>query len=402
MARMRDGVAQTDARRADQAGRPGEPVAGAPHAATRPEGSSGTTEGASGAAETTVFPPAPPAGRWSPDVLGAGFEARTLPLNDDDEGEVVATLVRHVPADDPGALPGTPSSPTFTVLYLHGWNDYFYQPELARRLSALGAAFYALDLRKYGRSLRTHQTRGYVEALSTYDEDIHAALQTLRQERGVGTDLVLVGHSTGGLTAALWAHRHPGALRALILNSPWLELQGSALLRALTQPIVSRIARLQPRAVIPTTDFGFYQRTLLGWTDADGPVPAGWEDDPFVTGWNPDPAWRLSPSVPVRPGWLSAVLAGHAQVAAGLEISCPVLVMSSGRTVIGPKWSPLMRESDTVLDVEQIRRRALQLGPLVTVARFDGAIHDVVLSSRSVRERVYAEIARWARAYVQR
>lgn len=67
-----------------------------------------------------------------------------------------------------------------------------------------------MDLRKYGRSLREHQTRGYVESLSTYDEDIHAALRVVRAAHGVGTDLVLMGHSTGGLTAALWAHRHPG------------------------------------------------------------------------------------------------------------------------------------------------------------------------------------------------
>ncbi|MFH5821943.1 alpha/beta hydrolase [Georgenia sp. AZ-5] len=352
--------------------------------------------------EVVEFPPAPPADRWADDVLGAGFQARTLPLLDDDEGEVVATLVRHVPADDPGALPGTPSSPTFAVLYLHGWNDYFHHRELARQWSALGGAFYALDLRKYGRSLREHQTRGYVTGLSTYDEDLHAALRVVRAELGVGTDVVLMGHSTGGLTAALWAHRHPGALRALVLNSPWLELQGSPFLRAVSQPIIGSLARLQPKAVIPTSDPGFYHRTLMGWTEADGPAPEGEDDDPFVVGWAPEAVWRISPSPPIRPGWLSAVLAGHAQVAEGLQISCPVLVMTSGRTLFATRWSAGMREADTVLDVEQIRRRALQLGPLVTVARFDGAIHDITLSARAVRGRVYAELRRWSRAYVLR
>jgi alpha-beta hydrolase superfamily lysophospholipase len=351
--------------------------------------------------EAVELPPPPPADRWVPDVLGAGFQARTLPLHDDDEGEVAATLVRHVPADDPGALPGTPSSPTFAVLYLHGWNDYFYQRELARRWSADGGAFYALDMRKYGRSLRAHQTRGFMESLTVYDEDIHAALKVVRAELGVGTDLVLMGHSTGGLTAALWAHRHPGALRALVLNSPWLELQGSAILRGVAQPIIGRLAKLQPKAVLPTSDLGFYQRTLSGWTDEDGPLPDGAAQDPFYTGWAPDPRWRIV-GAPIRAGWLAAVLAGHQQVAGGLEISCPVLVLTSGRTLITPRWSPHMREADTVLDVEQIRRRALQLGPLVTVAQFEGAIHDVTLSAHDVRERVYVELRRWSRAYVRR
>ena len=70
--------------------------------------------------------------------------------------------------------------------------------------------------------------------------------------------------------------------------------------------------------------------------------------------------------------------------------------------MLSPRWSPQMREADTVLDVEQTRRRALQLGDLVTVARFEGAIHDVTLSARPVRERIYAELRRWARAYVLR
>lgn len=351
--------------------------------------------------EVADLPPAPPADRWAGDVLGAGFQARTVPLLDDDEGEVVATLVRHVPVDDPGALPGTPSHPTFTVLHLHGWNDYFFQRELARQWSALGGAFYAVDLRKYGRSLRPHQTRGYVEHLSTYDEDLHAALQLVRREQGPVHDLVLTGHSTGGLTAALWAHRHPGALRGLVLNSPWLELQGSMFLRALSQPLVDRLARLQPKAVIPLSDPGFYQRVLMGWTEEDGPVPQGQDDDPFVTGWRPDPRWRVSGAA-VRPGWLRAVLEGHAQVAQGLQIPCPILVMSSSRTILSPRWSPEMRRADVVLDVDQIRRRAVQLGPLVTVASFDGAVHDVTLSAAPVRAQVFGELRRWTRAYVLR
>ena len=340
---------------------------------------------------------------WQPDVLGAGFEARTLPLLDDDEGEVVATLVRHRPADDPGALPGTPATPSFALLYLHGWNDYFHQRELAREVAAGGGAFYALDLRKYGRSLREHQLPGYMASLSTYDEDLHAALNMMRQQQGVGTDLVLMGHSTGGLTAALWAHRHPGALRALVLNAPWLELQGSQLLRSAGPLLVDTLARRIPTSVLPLGDPGFYYRVLHGWDEeVDGPRPEGTEGDPFYDGWDTNDAWRTFPSMPVRPGWLSAILAGHAQVAEGLTVTCPVLVLSSTRTLITTRWSQELRGVDTVLDVTQIARRSTQLGQLVTLARFDGAIHDVLLSAAPVRARAYAELRRWMGAYVRR
>jgi len=51
-----------------------------------------------------------PVDAWGPDFLGPGFEARTLELLPDDEDDgAVATLVRHLPALDPGAPPGTPT-----------------------------------------------------------------------------------------------------------------------------------------------------------------------------------------------------------------------------------------------------------------------------------------------------
>ena len=64
--------------------------------------------------------------RWRPDVLGDGFEARRLHLTPDDEGEVVATLVRYAPPTD------EPVRASRVVLYVHGWSDYFFQTELAR------------------------------------------------------------------------------------------------------------------------------------------------------------------------------------------------------------------------------------------------------------------------------
>ncbi len=95
-------------------------------------------------------------GAWLPDVLGAGFEQLSLELGSDEEGPVVATLVRHLPPLVPsrtGPLRNT------DVLYVHGWSDYFFQTELARFWTGLGAGFYALDLRKYGRSLRPGRRR---------------------------------------------------------------------------------------------------------------------------------------------------------------------------------------------------------------------------------------------------
>lgn len=99
---------------------------------------------------------------WRPDVLDGGFRCLRLPLPEDEQ----ATLIAY----DPAA--GTPLSAIdrdtwstledsmprdllddVAVLYLHGWSDYFYHAHLARFWSHMGADFYALDLRGYGRNL---------------------------------------------------------------------------------------------------------------------------------------------------------------------------------------------------------------------------------------------------------
>ena len=193
---------------------------------------------------------------WVPDVLGPDYQALTLELQPDDEGPVVATLVRYAPPTP------EPQRPSRAILYVHGWSDYFFQTGLAEYWNARGAAFYALDLRKFGRSLRPHQTPGYVDDLDTYDEELEASLDVIRSELGVYARIMVMGHSTGGLVAALWAHRHPGALSGLVLNSPWLELQGSSVLRHLSGPTVAPLARFQPKAPLPNIDPGYYARTL--------------------------------------------------------------------------------------------------------------------------------------------
>ena len=314
----------------------------------------------------------PPAHRWAPDILGAEFLARTLPLAGDDEGDVVATLVKYVPAGG-----------RFTVLYLHGWSDYFFQTELAAFWQGIGADFYALDLRKYGRSMREHQTPGYVEDLATYDEDISAALGVIAAESTAADHLVLMGHSTGGLVASLWAHHHPGRLDGLVLNAPWLDVPGSTFLRTVSTPLVEQLARLQPKEPLPRVDPGFYGRTIAARRE-----------------WEINEHWRPPYCLPVRPGWLRAILDAHADVAGGLHIDVPILAVMSAHSHISPIWSSDMDASDVVVDVGLVARRALELGPVVTVARVEGAVHDVVLSRQPARERAYGEMRRWARGYL--
>lgn len=322
---------------------------------------------------------------WEPDVLGDHFERLTIPLEPDGEGEVVATLVRYRPA---ARLRLTkPVAGGADVLYVHGWSDYFFQTQLAEFWHNAGARFFALDLRKYGRSLRPHQTPGDIADLAAYDEEIGAALEIMADGEGEGRrrPLILMGHSTGGLILSLWADRHPGRVAALVLNSPWLEFQARGAGRAALAPLVGMQARLEPQASMPNVDFGFYTRSVSSTMDGE---------------WTYNLDWRPLRGFSVHPGWLNAVLAGHARIATGLTIDAPVLILLSAHSALLPRWTPDMMRADIVLVVDDVAVRAVRLGQVVTVARLDGALHDVFLSAPDVRADAYTQVIRWLRGYL--
>ena len=150
---------------------------------------------------------------WQPDAVLPGFETLTIPFPADYDGPVVATLVRRLAAVPTGQA----------VLYIHGFIDYFFQSHMVEAFNEQGWNFYALDLRKHGRSLRPGQHANFAKDLREYFADLTAAIMLIRGQEG-NTTLLLNGHSTGGLIAALYANS--GRLRekidALFLNSPFL------------------------------------------------------------------------------------------------------------------------------------------------------------------------------------
>ena len=317
---------------------------------------------------------------WSPDFLD-GYETAELALpgvepaaGEPADVDLVATLIRKI-SNRGGRR---------AVLYLHGWNDYFFQTHIADYLSDIGYDFYALDLRRYGRSIRPGQLRGFITNLDDYSIELDAAADVIAADHD---RLLLMGHSTGGLVAVLWAARNTERLEGLILNSPWLDLQGSAIVRTLGTPVIDRLGSRAPTSVIRLPDLGFNARSLH--------VSLGGE-------WEYDLTLKSTPGPPIRAGWLRAILLGHQRVAAGLRIGVPILVLASTTTDFSRRWHEGLRIVDTVLDVEQIAARAVRLGPHVTVVRIPEGLHDLTLSAPHVRKQALDEIGRFVEAYVKR
>ncbi len=309
-------------------------------------------------------------------MLGEPYQQMALDLGSDDEGPVTATLVRRM-CETPGER---------AVLYIHGYTDYFFQTHLADFYVAAGFDFYAIDLRKHGRSLSATQTANYIADITSYFTELDEALRIIREVDG-HTRVLVNGHSTGGLTAALWAHqrRADEVIDALFLNSPFFEFNVPPAVRRLIGPAFGAVARRRPYALVPAGLNQVYGESLH--RDYRGE-------------WTYNLAWKPLGGVAVRAGWLTAIRRAHAQLQAGLDIRVPVLIGSSDATYRGTKWSEEAHSADAVLDPADMARWGPGIGRHVTLVRFPGARHDLVLSREPVREAIFAELRTWLDAYL--
>lgn len=207
-----------------------------------------------------------------------------------------------------------PSAPQFIAVYVHGWNDYFYQAHLARMMAHLGAAFYAIDLHRYGRNMPRQSGlipfNCYEDDYTTYDRELEWAIATARQEHP-DLPLVVMGHSNGGAVVSGWASRHHDAYDGLIFISPWVVQDVSGIPAGNTvRTIISKylkglhVPMLGPGSTV-------YQDSLAGYATIGSPLPrrlVPFGNDPAVCGWVTNPQWRITEGAPILFGWLSAIL----------------------------------------------------------------------------------------------
>ena len=294
----------------------------------------------------------------------AGYTFQTLQLKPDEEGEVVATLIEKKAT----------SLSKKSLLYLHGFNDYFFQDHFADWAIRQGLNFYALELRKYGRSILPHQKPNDFHDIREYFEEIDQAVDFIRNKEK-NEKLVLVGHSTGGLIAALYAHDHrnDNLVDAVILNSPFFEFNVPVVLKKTFLPLMAALAGTFPGLSSPVgLDKGYgysLHKSHFGEWDYDLKL-------------KPDAGFKIHVS------WIKGIYTAQKELQKGLDIACPVLVMHSAGSVKPGNYKPEMQDADAVLNVNDIERYSHVIGKNVEAASFEGGLHDLLLSKKQVREKV--------------
>lgn len=307
--------------------------------------------------------------QYVPDIL-PGYEQMTIQMKPDYEGEVVCTLVRKplLEAVDKA------------VLYIHGYNDYFFQSELGDSIRSYGYNFYALDLRKYGRSIRTHQQPTFCKSLDEYFADIDTTLAIISREGN--NQIVLMAHSTGGLITPLYLDSEKGRkVESLILNSPFLDMNMSWFMEKIAIPVVSFLGKFFPDWVVEKTGFSSYAESLLAEHKGE---------------WTFDTSWKRPEGYPKKAAWLRAIHQGHKKIKKGLSLTCPILVLSSDKSFTeSDEWHEEYKSADIVLDVNDIQTLALKLGEKVVRDTVPNGMHDLILSAAPYRKTAYHKINNW-------
>lgn len=313
---------------------------------------------------------------WHPDIL-EGYEARYVNQGEAFDGPCRSTIVRK--------LNRKGSKRAF--LYVHGFNDYFFQKEMGERFVDSGYNFYAVDLRRYGRSWEPWQYPFNIRKQTEYFADIDSALSQIRRDGN--TDITLGGHSTGGLTVLYLAAMKGNdcGVDRVVTDSPFIEWNFSPFMRNVAAPMIEFLSKFSKNSKIKQGHCDGYAYSLLKQYHGE------WE-------YNTD--WKMVYSPPVTYSWVGAI--NHAQsqlMKKRKNITVPILVMHSSRKIDGCNWEPDFQTGDAVLDPCMLQKRGEKLGDPSKrmVCTIDSGLHDLILSRKEVRDAAYDTIFRFIKIF---
>lgn len=300
--------------------------------------------------------------------LEKDYATEILELNPDYEGEVISVLISS------NFNVGNRKS----VLYIHGYVDYFFQSHLGKRFNEAGFDFFALDLRKYGRALLEHQHPNYCRDISEYFEEISITIKKIKSR---SSSLFLLGHSTGGLMASYYMNqgKEKGLVDGLILNSPFFDFNLSKLEKSLSIFTAKTIAKLSNYAKVNGALSPIYGQSI---------------HKDFYGEWDFNLNWKPIKGFPTYLKWIAAIARAQKSLS-NSNIKVPVLVMHSSGSTIPKKYSEEAMTNDIVLNIDDIKRVGQSLGNNVTLMEIDNAIHDIFLSQKPVREEAFSKMFLW-------
>ena len=273
------------------------------------------------------------------------------------------------------------------ILYVHGYNDYYFQKEMAQKADSAGYAFFAIDLHYCGRSFAPGDRRGDLRNMREFFPELDFAVELarvitkVRTGHGHSLPLALMGHSQGGLLVSFYAESRPAEkFAAIVLNSPFFDFNFNWLVRNVAIPVISELAMYLPDFSIGSSGNPNYAYAINRERYGE---------------WQYNTEWKSEERPEQFLGWIRGVHRAQLELHKGFHINSPVLVLHGDCSDDDDEWSENQMHCDGVLDVEHIEMWAPKVGTKVTTETVAGGLHDLYLSRKDVRDEAYAKTFRF-------
>ena len=250
-------------------------------------------------------------------------------------------------------------NPRGMVFLCHGLGEHSGRyKHLINMLRDRQVSFFALDHKGHGKS---GGKRGHTERFTDYCQDIHQYINTLIRPEFPDLPLILLGHSMGGVIAALHVLMFPDDVDALVLSSPAFEptIPISPVQRLAAKMLVRFMPRLSQASKLNPEDLS--------------------SDDETVTAYLKDPLVHNRITIQ----WFIEFSRATSQcLERGPEITMPLLIFQGA--------------NDVIVSADGSRRFYDQVASLdKRIKMFNGLRHEAMNESPEKREPVLRLAADW-------
>ena len=268
------------------------------------------------------------------------------------------------------------------VLYIHGFNDYFFNKEFAQRFKDEGYSFFAIDLHNHGKNINKNTKRYYFEDVKEFFPEINLSIDIMKGKYKI-ENITLYGISQGALIAALYENDNQ-RVNGLILDSPFFDFHLGWAIETLALPLVTTLGSFFPELKIESDEPNVFGQSIH--KDYQGE----WDINLELK--------AITKNAPIYLGWLNAVTQAQKRLQNGLDIKVPSLVLTSDISTSEQSNPKYHHNTDIVLDVNEMHKYAQKLSKkqsLITKIKIPKAMHGVLISPLKVREKGYESIFKW-------
>ena len=267
------------------------------------------------------------------------------------------------------------------ILWIHGYNDYYYHFYIGELLLKEGYDIYAICLRRYEQN---NLTPFYTDDINEYIEDINNLFPIISKNNY--KKILFYGHSTGALISILYCNygKFKNKIDGLILNSPFFEFNLDSLSLFCLKYIVYYLGYYFPQFLIR----GKNENNINSLTSEI--------KKRFYIDYNKK--FNYLPQVYF--GWVRTIIMNQSKIQnKEINLKKPILILHSDKSIY-PSIDKTTENGDDTLNINDIIKYSKYIGNNVTRIEINNAIHDVFCSNIKSRNKAINEMFNWLNKFI--